>query len=289
MVDASIAALGTTPIPGAEPAGASVRYDDAFTLVEAEIQKMDSPAGGEVNWSEVAAGCRAILAEKSKDLLVAAWYARALVAGQRLAGLASGLALAKGILATFWDQAHPQPARMKSRRAALEWLAERCAGVIAPADAASPQGREALELCKRLLDELIGVIGTRFAPDDHGLGTLKRRLGELAAPAAPAAANGSASSAGAATVSPSGSAVAPALAAPAGPIASRADAIAKLQEIADFFARTEPHSPIGFLVQRAVAWNSKSFTDIFAELLKGKSDAQTQLWDSLGLKPPGAK
>ena len=41
-----------------------------------------------------------------------------------------------------------------------------------------------------------------------------------------------------------------------GPISSRRDALRRLNEIADFFHRTEPHSPISYIVQRAVKWGN---------------------------------
>jgi len=41
-----------------------------------------------------------------------------------------------------------------------------------------------------------------------------------------------------------------------GAISSRRDALRRLNEIADFFHRTEPHSPISYIVQRAVKWGN---------------------------------
>jgi type VI secretion system protein ImpA len=41
-----------------------------------------------------------------------------------------------------------------------------------------------------------------------------------------------------------------------GPISSRRDALRRLNEVADFFQRTEPHSPISYIVQRAVKWGN---------------------------------
>ena len=35
---------------------------------------------------------------------------------------------------------------------------------------------------------------------------------------------------------------------------SRADALRQLAAVADYFRRTEPHSPVSYLVQRAVRW-----------------------------------
>jgi type VI secretion system protein VasJ len=295
MADAALVAQVTAPIPGAAPTGASVRYDDAFLALEAEVQKLENPAGGEVDWPRVAMDCRGILTGTSKDVLVAAWLARALWHAQRLSGLAAGLAVIKTLLASSWDGIHPQPPRLKPRRGALEWLSDKLAPLLDPKDGLSPQGREALEECRRLIDELIAVIGDRFAPEDHGLGALRRRLGELggAAPAAPVAGAAPApvSAAAAAVPAATGAAAVTTVVvqAPAGPPATRSEAMDRLNEIAEYFTRTEPHSPIGYLLQRAVAWNGRSFQEIYGELLKGKSDAQTQLWDALGLKAPGQK
>jgi len=41
-----------------------------------------------------------------------------------------------------------------------------------------------------------------------------------------------------------------------GPIQSRRDALKRLGEIADFFQKTEPHSPISYIVTRAVKWGN---------------------------------
>jgi len=39
-----------------------------------------------------------------------------------------------------------------------------------------------------------------------------------------------------------------------GPIKTRQDALKRLAEVADYFRRTEPHSPVSYLVQRAINW-----------------------------------
>lgn len=40
----------------------------------------------------------------------------------------------------------------------------------------------------------------------------------------------------------------------AGPIATRADALRRLAEVAEYFQRAEPHSPVAYIVQRAIKW-----------------------------------
>ena len=39
-----------------------------------------------------------------------------------------------------------------------------------------------------------------------------------------------------------------------GPIASRRQALAQLREVAEFFRRTEPHSPVAYLADKAASW-----------------------------------
>lgn len=39
-----------------------------------------------------------------------------------------------------------------------------------------------------------------------------------------------------------------------GPVSTRADALRRLAEVADYFQRAEPHSPVAYLVQRAIKW-----------------------------------
>lgn len=41
---------------------------------------------------------------------------------------------------------------------------------------------------------------------------------------------------------------------PAGPLASRRQALAQLREVAEFFRRTEPHSPVAYLAEKAARW-----------------------------------
>jgi type VI secretion system protein ImpA len=59
-----------------------------------------------------------------------------------------------------------------------------------------------------------------------------------------------------------------------GPIGSREDALARLREVADFFRRTEPHSPVPYLIQRAIHWSRMSFEQLLAELV---TDENTRL------------
>jgi type VI secretion system protein ImpA len=53
-----------------------------------------------------------------------------------------------------------------------------------------------------------------------------------------------------------------------GPISNRRDALKRLGEIAEFFHRTEPHSPVSYLVQRAVKWGNMPLETWLQDVIK---------------------
>lgn len=68
-----------------------------------------------------------------------------------------------------------------------------------------------------------------------------------------------------------------------GPIRSRAEAYRRLAEAADFLMRTEPHSPVPYLVKRAVGWGSLSLSELLQELLRDGSELNS-MYSLLGIK-----
>lgn len=57
----------------------------------------------------------------------------------------------------------------------------------------------------------------------------------------------------------------------AGPVQSRAEAIRQLRLVADFFRRTEPHSPVAPLVERAAKWAEMPLEQWLAHVIKDDS------------------
>ena len=72
----------------------------------------------------------------------------------------------------------------------------------------------------------------------------------------------------------------------AGAIASRADAYRAMTEAAEFLMRTEPHSPVPYLVRRAISWGNMSLVELLDELLQKNADVNT-IYALLGMKRPG--
>ncbi|MBN9614633.1 MAG: hypothetical protein BGO25_06830 [Acidobacteriales bacterium 59-55] len=52
------------------------------------------------------------------------------------------------------------------------------------------------------------------------------------------------------------------------PIQSREDAYTRLAEISDFLSQLEPHSPVPYLLQRAIAWGGMNLSELLPELLQ---------------------
>jgi type VI secretion system protein ImpA len=67
---------------------------------------------------------------------------------------------------------------------------------------------------------------------------------------------------------------------------SRADALRQLAAVADYFRRAEPHSPVSYLVQRAVRWGEMPLEAWLQNVIHDES-VLDQLRETLGLKDSG--
>ena len=60
----------------------------------------------------------------------------------------------------------------------------------------------------------------------------------------------------------------------AGVIATREAAFAQLLEIAKFFRKTEPHSPISYVIEKAVKWGNMPLNELIIELIPDSSSRE---------------
>jgi len=67
-----------------------------------------------------------------------------------------------------------------------------------------------------------------------------------------------------------------------GPLASRRDALRQLQEVGDYFRMTEPHSPISYLIARAVKWGTMPLDQLLKDVVRN-DDVIGHVWETLGL------
>ena len=78
------------------------------------------------------------------------------------------------------------------------------------------------------------------------------------------------------------------VATPAGAIQNRKDALRRLADIADFFQKTEPHSPVAYLVQRAVKWGHMPLESWLQDVIKDETILY-QLRQTLGFNTSSAE
>jgi type VI secretion system protein ImpA len=104
-----------TPIAGTNPSGSNLRYDAVYDqLKEARRQDDTGPQGDwlrerkTADYRQVVELAGTALAERSKDLQLAAWLTEAALNRERFPGLQQGLDLLRGLLEQFWDTLYPE-------------------------------------------------------------------------------------------------------------------------------------------------------------------------------------
>jgi type VI secretion system protein ImpA len=129
-----------TPIAGDNPSGANLRYERVYDQIkEARTEDDDSiPAGA---WSRtikkadhnlvIKLGAEA-LANKSKDLQLAAWLAEAYVRKEGIGQVQPCLKLFQDLQEQFWDTLYPEieDGDAGMRTVPIEWSANRLAAII---------------------------------------------------------------------------------------------------------------------------------------------------------------
>src|SRR5262249_1723034 len=123
------------PLPGDNPAGASLRYAGDYDELRNLLPKPDRDAfeasGQEGQWPKLVPLASQKNRDKSKDLAIAAWVTEGLVHQHGFAGLRDGLMLIQGLCEQFWEGVYPLPDEgdLEVRAAPLQALLERNAGL----------------------------------------------------------------------------------------------------------------------------------------------------------------
>lgn len=148
----------------------------------------------------------------------------------------------------------------------------------------------ALNECWEEFQAIDRVMDQRFGRQTPGLGTIKKSLDAVRTlveklvkekrilepdPVADSGlAAGEASSDGSGGVSGS-----------SGPVRDRVEALRRLAEVAQYFQRTEPHSPVAYLVERAIKWGQMPLEVWLEDVIKDGA-VLGQLKETLGLDTP---
>jgi type VI secretion system protein ImpA len=159
-----------------------------------------------------------------------------------------------------------------------------------------------LDLASEELRALEAVTDEKFGRDAPSLLEIRKALEqcgdvlrpilkhkrELEPDAVPATAAGDAGAAsGFRTPAPGTMVAADGSLAPIDPV-DRADALRRLNAVAAFFRRTEPHSPIAYLVERATHWGRLPLDQWLREVIHDDG-VLAQVRETLGLREPGGQ
>lgn len=133
---------------------------------------------------------------------------------------------------------------------------------------------QALDRLKALADDRLGADGPGFGGARQALADAVHGVGLLAQEADPQAGNVDAVGGDAAAGASGGT----------GAIRSRADALRQLRAVADFFRRTEPHSPVAYLAERGAQWGEMPLHDWLRSVVKDEG-VLGQVEELLGIAP----
>jgi type VI secretion system protein ImpA len=124
----------TAPISAESPCGAWLRYDVTYDEVRGARREDDAglPQGvwaselKRANWATVEKLCAEALAERSKDLQLAAWLMEAWIQLDGFAGAARGFELMRRLCSSFWDEMYPALGDdLAPRLAPIQWVNEK--------------------------------------------------------------------------------------------------------------------------------------------------------------------
>lgn len=260
------------------------------------------------DWPGIVRLARKILSQDSKDLLVAARLTEALTRQEGLGGLRDGLRLLRLLVEQAWDRCYPElddPPDLEVRATPFIWLDDPDRGAhfpstlkavpLVPSESGGyswlrwqalegPTDREtfekaiqiasheqtqanleALSAAQEELRGLLQALGARMGPTAPGLTNLKqavdacqllaRQIAERKGP--PPAAE-----------EPAGAPVAGTPITPPRATTNREEVYRQLAQAAATLQRLEPHSPIPYLIQRAVTLGALPFPELIKALIR---------------------
>lgn len=71
-------------------------------------------------------------------------------------------------------------------------------------------------------------------------------------------------------------------------IITRDEALDGLLKVADFFRRTEPHSPVSYALEQAVRWGRMPLPELLGDLISN-IDVREEMFRRLGIQNPEEK
>ncbi|SEN28239.1 type VI secretion system protein ImpA [Duganella sp. CF517] len=237
----------------------------------------------EADWQFVGSRCAAMIETKTKDLRLAVWLAEAHAKTRGLRGLGDGYAVLSGLCEHYWEGLHPlaDDGDYDQRIGNLYWLLTRTLVLVRemPLDDGAALLPDA-QYCLAMLGELERVVDRRLGAEGPGFSAARDALQAVIVAIAPLGGPAVLSAGGEST--PGGSTQT----APGGPLQNRAQALSQLRLVADFFRRTEPHSPVAYLADKAASWGEMPLHVWLRAVVKDPG-AIAGLEELLGSQPAG--
>lgn len=174
---AEVAAPFGAPIPGPDPSGENARFDPRHEAIRNEIEKLGRPDGVPADWALVRDDGRALLTEKSKDFLIASYFAVGAYAVDGVRGLVDGLAALSALLEHHWDTGFPPLKRIRARVNAIDWCVERLDSM--QGSAASTATRTEVQMLGRVAKVLEERVLQRFEDDAPGIYGLREIIAQI--------------------------------------------------------------------------------------------------------------
>lgn len=173
-----LAADWLAPIAGGSPAGKDPAETPEYQTVLAEIDKLQSPSGGAIEWRKVVDNADHVLKKQAKDLRVLGHQALARYKLGRLDGLALGLAIFAEVADEYWDTGFPPAARLRGRAGALRALLDQIEPELA-AYQPKPEEREAIVLLQDAAKRMRSVVSQRYGDQAPNLRLLLQTIEQL--------------------------------------------------------------------------------------------------------------
>ena len=148
------------------------------------------------------------------------------------------------------------------------------------------RAQQSLTNLQAVVDAHLGAEGPGFSGARSALETAVHAIGIMARDANPGDASGASPSM---TIDgPAAAGASTADSAVSGSLRTRADALRQLRAVADFFRRTEPHSPVAYLADRAAQWGDMPLHQWLRAVVKDQG-ALSHMEELLGVEPPPAR
>lgn len=304
LIDALLA-----PISADRPCGESIRYSPEFDALVVARQEDDEtlPSGvwqttpRRADWAEVEKLAIKLLQERSKDLHLFCWLGEAWIKQHGIVALPNALKLIALTLEHYPDGLYPEVHNgdYDFRAAPLYWMSAHYARLLANAPLLTGSGGtlslqawqqssttsvtattpvnhvaqalaaslEWLERINRVCHHWPETSSPSFRPLEHNIKTCLKALGETASEISVPAAKVTAETFTTASA-----------------FSSRNEAYQTLKAVADYLQKTEPHSPVPYLLLRAVEWGNTPLPALLMELIN-EDDAARRVWRQLGVLP----